>query len=72
LEPWLDRPWVSLKGRHRHDLNLDQIASESRPLLQYARMSACRQLEAAVEIGLDPAIDIAQSVGQRWALLPRW
>src|ERR671910_922920 len=63
-EQWLKRLLSIGRRRHRHDLELDEIAPERDPTLQEARVVTFHQLEAALEIGLDPAIDVAQPVGR--------
>src|SRR5262249_18591476 len=44
------------------DLELHQIAPPRHPFLQQQRVVRLHQLEAAIEVGFDPAIDIFQTL----------
>src|SRR5581483_2701784 len=52
-----------------HDLELDEVAPLQDPRLERRHIVALHQLEAAVEVGLHPALDVAQALGQRAAPL---
>ena len=64
------RPATRAPGRprrptpHRHDLELRQIVPLRRPALEQRRVVGLHELEAAAEAVLDPALDVAQAVGQ--------
>src|SRR5207253_2458872 len=55
--------FAGLLGAHdRHDLEFDQIGPVGDPFLQQARVVAFHDLEAAVEVRLDPAADIFEPI----------
>src|SRR5215468_2142755 len=60
-----------LRGHHRHDLELGQIAPVDHPLLQQARITALHQLKAPIEIRFDPAPDVPQAIGHHASLVAK-
>src|SRR5262245_51310236 len=57
---------ADLLGRaDRHDLEFGQVTPLEDPPHEQAHVIALHELEAAVEVHLDPAIDVLQAVGQR-------
>src|SRR5262249_50371421 len=58
-----------LRRADGHDLEVHQVAPVEYPLLQERHVVALHQLPAAVEVGLDPAIDVPQPVGHGAAVL---
>src|SRR5206468_12138127 len=64
-----DAPGI-LAAHQRHNLQADaKPAQPERPFLEQTRILATQQLEAAGEIGLDPAIDVLQALGDGAALV---
>src|SRR5262245_240772 len=58
-----------LRRRHRHEFKVDQVPPLQDPALEHDRVVALHELEAAVEVGLDPAIDVTQTVRHHSPLL---
>jgi hypothetical protein len=54
----------------REDLEVDDIAPARDPLLERLDVVAFHELKAATEVGLDPAVDVAQALGKHPALAP--
>lgn len=69
LEEGFDRLGGRGRRRDRHDLELDQIAPEGNPALQQPHVVAFHDLEATVEIGFDPAIDVDEAFRRAAALV---
>src|ERR1041384_3777974 len=64
--------FAGLIGRHhRHDLAFHQVAPVQEPVLQQARVIAFHELEAAVEIRLDPAADVFEAIRHHAALIAK-
>ena len=57
------------RGDDGDDLEVGEVGPVDDPVLQQAGVVALHQLEAAVEIGLDPAADIGEPVGRHAALV---
>src|SRR5215831_1967350 len=60
-------------GRRDHgdDLELDEVAPESHPLLEQTRVLTLHDLKASVEVHFDPATDVAKPVGHAASLLAK-
>jgi hypothetical protein len=58
-----------LRRADGHDLEVGEVPPFQDPALEQERVVALHHLEAAVEVDLDPAIDITEAVGERAAFV---
>src|SRR5262245_21341728 len=56
-------------GRHRHDLELDEVGPGNDPALQQSNVIGLHDLEAAAKVSCDPAADESKAVGHLTALV---
>src|SRR5919109_443363 len=71
LQAWFDGCAGLCRRKHRNDLEIDEVAPVSHPLIEEPPLRALHDLEAPSQVSRDPAIHVLQPIRRETALLTK-